>query len=88
MSERVYFTDNQQAYTIKGLKSIQALAVLRERSKVNGVVDRRLMFAHTLELGISEPRLSFSDVLKLMDTHPQSAARLFERIVKLTMSDP
>lgn len=83
-TERVYFADGQAAFVVQPLTSIRQLAVLRERSKRNGNVDKGLLMVRVLEMGVLEPPLDEADVLLLMKDYPDRAALLAIRIVELT----
>ena len=84
LGERVVFPKEGKAYTVRPLRSVAQLAILRERSKVRGRVDDGLLMIRTVEMGVVEPRMSEADVLALMKDAPDVAAALAVRIIELT----
>lgn len=82
--ERVSFPAEGLEFVVRPLRSVQQLAVLGERSKVKGRIDEARLMVSTLVMGISEPKQTEADVLKLMKEHPEATARLAVRIIELT----
>jgi hypothetical protein len=71
-------------YTLRSLNTPGQLAALQERSKRLGRVDETVLMARTVEMGVVEPRLRLDDVMRLMETEPDTVAQLAVRIIELT----
>lgn len=84
LTERLVFPTEGLEYVVRGLTNVGQLAMVRERSKLKGRVDERLLMLRSLEAGVIEPRLKEKDVSDLIKAHPEIALHLAVRITKLT----
>lgn len=80
--EKLAFPREGLTFTVQALPVAPHGALLRERSKVKGRIDKRLLMVRTLELGIVEP--AGTNVDTLMSEYPEVAMFLAVRIVELT----
>jgi hypothetical protein len=82
--EKLVFPAENLTYTVRGLRPVPEGAILRERSKVGGKVDSRLLMIRTLEMGVVEPRLDSKAARALVREYPEVALRLAVYISELT----
>jgi hypothetical protein len=82
--EKLVFPAQGLTYTVRGLRPVPEGAILRERSKIGGKVDSRLLMIRTLEMGVTEPRLDKKAAQALIKEQPEIALHLAVRIAELT----